>query len=125
MKKASNDDYFFSTFWLVIEKPSRNVVAELGFKGAPNERGEVEIGYGTFFGYRRKGFMTEAVGGMINWAASRPGIKFMLAETDENNMASAKVLQKNGFVNFDKREKMLWWRIEIKACNQNFNATPV
>ncbi len=114
MKKASGDGYLFYTFWLVIEKSSRNIAAELGFKGIPNNKNEVEIGYGTFFGYRRKGIMTEAVGGMIEWAKKHPDIKYILAETDETNLASIKVVQKNNFRNFDKIEKMLWWKIEIR-----------
>ena len=114
MKKAERDHYLFFTFWLVIEKSSRNIVAELGFKGAPNNDGEVELGYGTFFGYRRKGFMTEAVKGMIEWAGKRDDICYILAETDESNSGSIKVMQKNNFKNFDRKEKMLWWKIAVK-----------
>ena len=47
--------------------------------------GEIEIGYGTMHGQRRKGYMTEAVGGMIDWAKQRADVKYILAETDENN----------------------------------------
>ncbi|HVM90104.1 MAG TPA: GNAT family N-acetyltransferase [Puia sp.] len=110
MKKADKDNYLYYTFWIVVEKSSRNVVAELGFKGGPNENGEVEIGYGTFFGYRRKGIMTEAVGGIIRWARNRSDVNCILAETDEENNASIKVLQKNHFENFCRKEKMLWWK---------------
>jgi ribosomal-protein-alanine N-acetyltransferase len=113
MKRAAGDGYLFYTFWLVIEKSSRNIVAELGFKGVPDNNGGIEIGYGTFFGYRRKGMMTEAVGGMIQWAKDRADIKYILAETDESNIASIKVVQKNNFRQYDKIEKMLWWKIEV------------
>jgi len=114
MKRALGDGYLFFTFWIIIEKFSRNIVAELGFKGIPDNYGGVEIGYGTFFGYHRKGIMTEAVGGMIEWAKKRPDIKFILAETDENNIASIKVVKKNNFEKFGKKEKMLWWKIKVK-----------
>ena len=111
MKKASGDNYLFYTFWIIVEKSSGNVVAELGFKGAPANNGGVEIGYGTFFGYRRKGIMTEAIGGMVKWARSRPDIQYILAETDESNLASIKILEKNNFQNFDKKGNMIWWKI--------------
>src|SRR5882724_12779793 len=94
IKKAGPANYLFFTFWIVVEKKSRAIVAELGFKGEPNEKGEVEIGYGTMPGQRGKGFMTEAVGGMINWARSQSGIKYILAETEEKNTASVKIVQK-------------------------------
>jgi ribosomal-protein-alanine N-acetyltransferase len=113
MKKSVDDNYLFYTFWLVIEKTSRSIVAELGFKGSPGDEGEIEIGYGAFFNHQRKGFITEAVGGMIEWAKKRHDVKFILAETDENNLASIRVLQKNNFEVFDKKEKMLWWKIEV------------
>lgn len=111
MQQTSGDHYLFFTFWLVVEKSTRIVVAELGFKGEPNLRGEVEIGYGTMPGRQREGFMTEAVGGMIQWAVQRQDIHTILAETDERNIPSIKVLQKNGFRQYDRKENMLWWKI--------------
>ena len=113
MKKALSDHYLFFTFWLVIEKTSRTIIAELGFKGAPNDKGDIEIGYGTFFGQRGKGLMTEAVGGMIEWAKQRPDVNCILAEADENNLASIRVLQKNNFEIFDKKGAMLWWKRNV------------
>jgi len=113
MKKASSDHYLFFTFWLVVEKTSRTIIAELGFKGAPNDKGEIEIGYGTFFGQRGKGLMTEAVGGMIEWAKQRHDVNCILAEADENNLASIRVLQKNDFEIFDKKGAMFWWKRDV------------
>ena len=113
MKKAVGDHFLFFTFWLVVEKISRSIVAELGFKGAPNNNNEIEIGYGTFFGERKKGFMTEAVGGMIEWAKKRVDVKYLLAESDESNLASIRVLEKNNFKVFDKKGAMLWWKKEV------------
>jgi ribosomal-protein-alanine N-acetyltransferase len=114
MEKAAEDNYLFYTFWVVLEKSTQLIVAELGFKGEPNDKAEIEIGYGTMPSQRGKGFMTEAVGGMIEWGKSKPGIDYILAETAEINTASIRVLQKNSFECFEKRKKMLWWKIEVK-----------
>jgi RimJ/RimL family protein N-acetyltransferase len=114
MKRRINDNYLFYTFWIVIEKISKTIVAELGFKGAPDKAGEIELGYGTFVDFRNKKFMTEAVGGMINWAKQRPDVHFILAETDKENTASIKIVQKNNFQLFDEKGKMLWWKIDVK-----------
>ena len=114
VKAAIADEYLFYTFWIVIEKASKIIVAELGFKGEPNKDGEIEIGYGTMHEQRKKGYMTEAVSGMIDWAKQHADVKYILAETDENNRASIKVLKKNKFRFYDKREKMKWWKIRVK-----------
>ncbi|HTQ64167.1 MAG TPA: GNAT family N-acetyltransferase [Puia sp.] len=114
IKKAGAYNYLFHTFWIVVEKKSKNIVAELGFKGEPNQKGEIEIGYGTMPGHRGKGYMTEAVGGMIDWAKSQPGIHLVLAETEEKNIASVKIVQKNNFQFMKKKGKMLWWKIVVK-----------
>jgi ribosomal-protein-alanine N-acetyltransferase len=113
MKNIIDDHYLFYTFWLVVEKTSGRIVGELGFKGKPGDKKEIEIGYGTFFEHRRKNMMTEAVGGMIDWATAREDVAFILAEADENNIASIRVLQKNSFEFFEKKEKMLWWKKKV------------
>jgi ribosomal-protein-alanine N-acetyltransferase len=113
VKNSSDKNYLFYTFWIVIERSKNKIVAELGFKGEP-KKGEIEIGYGTLYEHRENGYMTEAVGGMIIWAKQQERVKYILAETDENNLASISVLQKNKF-QFDLQiEKMKWWRILVE-----------
>jgi ribosomal-protein-alanine N-acetyltransferase len=122
MRKVPGDQYLFFTFWLVIEHKTRLVVAELGFKGVPNPAGVVEIGYGTMEGARNKGYMTEAVGAIVHWASKRDDISTILAETAKTNTPSIRVLQKNGFEQFDQKGDMLWWRT-LPAQKSGF--TPV
>lgn len=110
MASAPADHYLYYTFWIVVEKSSRLVVAELGFKGEPTGAGEIEIGYGTMPIHQGKGFMTEAVAGMVNWCCLRPDVQTLLAETDAANAASIKVLVKNNFEQYTRKGKMLWWK---------------
>ncbi|HLY68304.1 MAG TPA: GNAT family N-acetyltransferase [Puia sp.] len=114
VRNSSERNYLFYTFWIVIEKAKKMIVAELGFKGEPGKNGEIEIGYGTMYDQRDHGYMTEAVGGMISWAKKQLRVKFILAETDENNFASISVLQKNKFQFEYQKEKMKWWRISVE-----------
>jgi [ribosomal protein S5]-alanine N-acetyltransferase len=114
MQQARNDHYLFFTFWLVVEKSARTIVAELGFKGAPDKKGAIEIGYGTVPAERGKGYMTEAVGEMIEWARGRPDLEYILAETDEKNSASIRIVQKNNFRQYKRKGKMLWWHIRLR-----------
>ena len=60
--------YLFSTLWTIILKEENKMVGDLCFVGEPDAEGEIEIGYGTYDEFRKRGYMTEAVNGMINWA---------------------------------------------------------
>ena len=113
MKLADHNDYLFYTFWLVIDQTNNTIVAELGFKGIPDDKGKVEIGYGTMPERQGKGYMSEAVAGMIEWVTGRADVKCVLAETDQNNHASIRVVQKNGFLQYDRKGEMLWWRRNV------------
>jgi ribosomal-protein-alanine N-acetyltransferase len=110
MKDAAGDAYLFFTFWVAVEKISRMIVAELGFKGVPDENAEIEIGYGTYPDQRGKGYMTEAVLGICKWIEGRPEVLGIIAETEESNKASIEVLQKNRFILSDKKNRVLWWK---------------
>lgn len=112
MKAATGTDHLFYTFWLVVDKCARVIVAELGFKGPP-AGGNVEIGYGTMPSFEGKGFMTEAVGGILKWAGTRADINGVLAETHAGNEASIRIVQKNGFQQFDRQGDMLWWKAKV------------
>jgi RimJ/RimL family protein N-acetyltransferase len=114
VKNSSDKNYLFYTFWIVIERSKKIIVAELGFKGEPGKSGEIEIGYGTMYEQRENGYMTEAVGGMIKWAKEQERVKYILAETDENNVASISVVKKNKFQFDHQKEEMKWWRISVE-----------
>ena len=113
LRKMKGSDYLFTTFWIVVDKSTSTIVAELGFKGLPDKQGTIEIGYGTMPSSRRKGIMTEAVAGMIQWAKRRPDIHCILAETDLDNSASVRVMEKNQFIPFDLIGNRRWWRITV------------
>lgn len=76
---------------------SKAIVGHLSFLGAPSH-GMVEIGYGIHAAYERQGYMTEAVSAAVRWAAAQEGVEQIEAETEKDNIASQRVLQKAGFV---------------------------
>ncbi|GAB3689890.1 GNAT family N-acetyltransferase [Spirosoma flavus] len=107
--KDPTRDPLFHTLWLAIDRQKQQFVAEAKFKGEPDETGTVEIGYGTYPSLCRKGYMSEMVSGLVAWAEQQPGVRRVVADTDTENVASQKVLEKNGFHLFDRIENMLWW----------------
>lgn len=107
-------NYLFSTLWTAILKSENCMVGDLCFVGEPDEAGEVEIGYGTYEEFRQKGYMTEAVAGLIRWAGTQPAIKAIIAGTEKNNVASFTILEKNGFVKIGETEILWNWRLPLK-----------
>jgi len=113
-------DYLYSTLWTIVSKEKNQMVADLCFKGEPSEHGEIEIGYGTHDAFKGNGFMTEAIGAIKVWAFNQPGVKTILAETDQNNLASHRTLAKNYFRPFKKVESMIWWKLEKNQRSTEF-----
>ncbi len=108
-----NKNYLYSTLWTAISKADNKMVGDLCIVGEPNAAGEIEIGYGTYEEFRNKGFMTEAVGGMITWARNEPNVKSIFAATDKINIASFSVLIKNNFIKTGETETAFNWRLML------------
>lgn len=107
-------NYLFSTLWTIILKESNQMVGDVCFKGEPNLDGEIEISYGTHFDFRRKGYMTEAVGEMLKWAKTQYDVRKVLANTEKNNLSSQRVLGNNGFSQISEASGIIYWEIRVK-----------
>lgn len=84
-------------FRMIVDR-ARNVgVGSVSFHGAPDERGMVEIGLGVSESEQGKGFATEALRGMWNWAARLPEVKFLRYTVDPKNAPSMAIIRKFGF----------------------------
>lgn len=99
-----------SALWLLVDRQKHRIIGSFFFKHPPNAQGEVEIGYGTEQGYQKQGYMTEAIGGLIDWAIEQSPLHVLLAETAQDNIASQKVLQKNQFEPISSSDTHLYWR---------------
>ena len=92
------ESYVWYTLWFMELKNSKNeIVGTLSFKGI-DEKGVVEIGYGINDGYENKGYTTEAVKVLAEWASKQTNVKQIEAEAEETNIASIRVLEKSNFV---------------------------
>lgn len=106
-------DYLYSTLWTAISKTENKMIGDLCIVGEPNAEGEIEIGYGTYDEFQGKGFMTEIVGGIIEWTKMQPIVKSITASTDKTNTASFKVLQNNNFIKIGETDTQFNWKLEI------------
>jgi ribosomal-protein-alanine N-acetyltransferase len=107
------ESYFYSTLWTAISKAENRMIGDLCIVGVPNVNGEIEIGYGTYDEFQGKGFMTEIVGGIIEWATTQPLVKSIIASTEKKNTASFKVLEKNNFNKVSESEALFNWKLEL------------
>lgn len=73
----------------------------IGFKGPPDKQGMVEIGYSVLPEFQGQGIATEMVAAIVQWAKQQPQVKRIEAETNTDNEASVRVLEKNNFTYAD------------------------
>jgi predicted acetyltransferase len=109
----TSKNYLFYTLWTIISKKENKLVGDICFYGEPDTNGEVEIGYGTYNNFQGKGYMTEAVKGIISWVRMQPGIIKIRASTDKDNIASWRVLEKNGFIKVAEKDDLLVWKLDV------------
>jgi RimJ/RimL family protein N-acetyltransferase len=87
---------FWCNTFLIVRNHDQRVIGGCGFKDAPKD-GRVEIGYGVSPGCRGQGAATAAVGLLLRLAFGR-GVREVFAEVTPDNLASARVVRKLGFV---------------------------
>ena len=83
------------TAWYWILRRPRLLIGISGFKSRPL-KAHVELGYGVLPRNQRRGFATEAVSAMVDWAFAN-GVECISAETLPELIASQRVLLKSGF----------------------------
>jgi len=114
-KSVSQDSMFFT----LRSRSTGLALGGIGFKGehldgdfGTIECPPMEIGYGLAESVHGQGFGTEAVAGLIAIARER-GMKQLCAKTDLANMASQKVLARNGFNELSRSETGIWWGLSF------------
>ena len=83
--------------WAVCLKNSDKIIGFMGFYRVQPESYRTEIGYMILPEYDGKGYVSEAVTTMLNYAFNTVGFHSVEAVIDPNNFGSARVLEKNGF----------------------------
>jgi len=108
-------NYLYSTLWTAISKAENKMIGDLCIVGEPNADGAIEIGYGTYDEFQGKGFMTEIVGGIIEWIKTQENVKSIIASTDRTNTASFRVLEKNNFIKVGETETLFNWMLKMDS----------
>lgn len=98
--------------WFVVKKSNGVIIGDIGFKGKPDENKVVEVGYGLLEKYWNKGYGTEAIGALIQWAFRTSKVDKIVAETLHDNCGSIRVLEKLGMEKVNATETMIHWYLD-------------
>src|SRR5581483_11297691 len=96
LEAARGEEGWHHWYILKVGPRARTLIGTIGFGGPPSEGGEVMMGYSVLDAFQRRGYATEAVGALIDWAFEDERTRAIVAQTYERLPASIKVLERNG-----------------------------
>ena len=87
---------------VVLPEGERPMIGHAGFHGPPGVNAikapdAVEVGYSVFDPYRRRGYATEVVRTLIDWASREHGIHHFVASISPGNEPSLALVRRLGF----------------------------
>ena len=103
----------YYTRWLVIDTALGAIVCDMCLQHGIDKTGSLEFGYGVNVSYEGQGYTTRAVACLVQWATQDANIKRLIAETNRTNIASIRVLEKNGFRCYEANENSFWWELVL------------
>jgi ribosomal-protein-alanine N-acetyltransferase len=101
--------------WVLIERGSRTIVGDAGFMGPPGADETIELGYSVIPDRRGRGYATEAVIALVEWAFHQPGVSAVVAGCAADNTPSIRLLRRVGFERTDREDAQLRWRLEANV----------
>ncbi|MFI5758548.1 GNAT family N-acetyltransferase [Streptomyces sp. NPDC051569] len=99
----------FGAYEIRLREDGR-AVGGLGFHGAPDEDLRVSIGYGLIPSARGRGYASEALRGLLEFARES-GIARVEGDADRENTASQRVMTAAGMRLFAEDEELKYYRI--------------
>ncbi|RUM27365.1 N-acetyltransferase [Rhizobium vallis] len=91
---------FSPSAWMIVE--DGEIVGLCSIIRVPQD-GNIHIGYGVAPTREGRGYTTRAIGQMLAWARNDLRVSLISAETGLENIASQRVLERNGFTRTGER----------------------
>lgn len=114
---ASADTGVYKPGWgmyVIVRSDDALAVGGIGWHGPPSA-GSVEVGYDLCVSARGNGYATEALRSVAGWALGQPGVDVVTARTEEDNVASQRVMERAGFVRVETDEELLHFELRRKS----------
>ncbi|MFC0515700.1 GNAT family N-acetyltransferase [Mucilaginibacter angelicae] len=108
---AYPDKYLWYTDWEIVLKSTNTVIGGMGFAGHPNTDGEAEIGYMIDANQHNKGFATEALQLLSQWAFTHEFVQAIIVHTYSDNLPSRRLLDKCCFMLTDDAAGLLTYKL--------------
>jgi [ribosomal protein S5]-alanine N-acetyltransferase len=91
--------------WLpraIALRERRQMIGHIGFHGPPGVNGPrtpeaLEVGYTVFEPFRGRGYATEAVAAILEWARAQHGVHHFVASVSPDNVPSLALVRRLGF----------------------------
>lgn len=106
---------FAPSAWMIVS--DGEIVGLISITRLP-KNGEIHIGYGIAPTRQSQGHATSAVAALLAWAAMDERVTSVSAETGLDNIASQRVLERNGFARIGERHDpedgpLICWRADL------------
>jgi RimJ/RimL family protein N-acetyltransferase len=95
--------------WMIIRKKDMAIIGDIGFKGKPNSKFEVEIGFGIIDDEQKNGYGYESVSALLKWILQKDNVKLVKANCLLDNKASIKLLKKCGMKELKRDNSLIYW----------------
>lgn len=110
--KFNESQYMWYTVWAIVLQEENRIIGHAMLKGAPNDKGEVIIGYYMQEPYRGNGYMKEAASEIISWIFENQEVKYVVADTVKDNNISQRLLKDLGMELYNEDKECYWWRLK-------------
>jgi RimJ/RimL family protein N-acetyltransferase len=84
--------------FVLVRKEDGLAVGGLGFHGVPDAEGRAEVGYDLVEGARGRGYASEALDALSEWALARDDVRLLRATIEGDNLPSQGVATRAGYV---------------------------
>jgi RimJ/RimL family protein N-acetyltransferase len=81
---------------LIVLRATGEAVGSLGYGGPPDAEGVVVVGYSVYPAFRGRGYASEALPALVEWALAQPGVRRVRAIIPPDNTPSFKVAEHAG-----------------------------
>ncbi|MBS7332301.1 MAG: GNAT family N-acetyltransferase [Weeksellaceae bacterium] len=106
--------------WMIVKKDTNEIIGDVGFKGYNTIYNKADIGYGIIETERNKGYATEAVIALINWAYTNDSLTLITATTLVDNQPSIQLLERLKFSKIEQENNFYYWELNRQDYLTNF-----
>ena len=95
------------TGYQVVRRDDGTVLGDCGFDAPPDGEGTVHVGVGIAFSERHRGYASEALRAVIDWARDRPEVTRVRADAHRGNFETIRDLERAGMRRVGRDERLI------------------